>query len=302
MRKWTYILLFTLLAGTQLKGQDIVQQALMHLQNNELESAKDLVDKAIQLDLYNQKATTWFYYGYVYKELYKANDIGNINSTNLEKASNAYLKALEMDNNHPEKNNNILGINYLAIQYYNIAGTILNQATFNVNIDTNIINKAITNYARYKELKKISEPNFDNTERDISFYYQLGSAYHLKYDSSKFTDKKSGKYAEIYFGKVLELDNNNVSALYNVGIIYYNEAVDIINTLDYDEDLEKLNKSLDYSIELFLKALPYMKKAYELEPKRKETIVGLSYIYLSLNDNEKSEQFKRELKMLEENE
>jgi len=302
MRKWAYILFLSLLVATQLRGQDIVQQALMHLQNNELDNAKELIDKAVQLDLYNQKATTWFYYGYIYKELYKAKDLGNINSINIELASEAYLKALEIDINHPEKANNILGIKYLAIQYYNIAGTILNQGTINVSIDTNVINKAKKHYIRYKELFSIAEPTFDHTERDIAYYYQLGSVYHLKYDSTKFADKKSGKYAEYYFGKVLELNSKHVSALYNIGIIYYNEAVDIINTLDYDEDLEKLNQSLDYSIELFLKALPYMKMAHELDPKRKDAIIGLSYIYLSLNDNEKSEQFKKELKMLEVNE
>jgi hypothetical protein len=45
-----------------------------------------------------------------------------------------------------------------------------------------------------------------------------------------------------------------------------------------------------------------MKAAHDLDPKRKDAIIGLSYIYLSLNDNEKSEQFKNELKMLEVNE
>ncbi|MCB0803891.1 MAG: hypothetical protein KDB74_12400, partial [Flavobacteriales bacterium] len=55
----------------------------------------------------------------------------------------------------------------------------------------------------------------------------------------------------------------------------------------------------DEIIVLFRKSLPYMKKAYDLNPTRKETLIGLQGIYFSLNDMPKSELFKKELEMLE---
>ena len=64
-------------------------------------------------------------------------------------------------------------------------------------------------------------------------------------------------------------------------------------------DILKLNEIQDYCIEIFLKGLPYMKKSYDLNYKRKETLIGLSNIYYGLNDIEKSEQYKKELEELE---
>jgi hypothetical protein len=64
-------------------------------------------------------------------------------------------------------------------------------------------------------------------------------------------------------------------------------------------DIEKLNALQDHCIDLFLKALPYMKKAYALNWKKRESLIGLSSIYLGLNDVEKSEFYKQELKKLE---
>lgn len=298
MHKRIYIFLLILMGTVSLQAQDIVQKALVHLQNNELESAKETIDKAVQLELHNQKAITWFYYGYIYKELYKAHDIGNLNSVNLNLAADAYLKALEMDNNHAERNNNILGMKYLAAQYFNIAGTILNQASININIDTVIINKAENLYAKYKQLMKAADPSFSATESDISYYTQLGVAYQLKYDTLKHQRHIYQPRVEHYYKKVLELDKDNVSTLYNLGSIYYNHGADIINNTDYDEDLIVLNEKMDLSLEYFLKALPYLKRAYELDPKRKNTLIGLSNIFYSLNDLEKSDHYKHELKML----
>jgi hypothetical protein len=38
-----------------------------------------------------------------------------------------------------------------------------------------------------------------------------------------------------------------------------------------------------------------MEKAYALDPKRKDTLYGLSGIYYSLNEIEKSNEFKQKL-------
>jgi tetratricopeptide (TPR) repeat protein len=108
--------------------------------------------------------------------------------------------------------------------------------------------------------------------------------------------------AQKVYEEVLELDSNNVSANYNIGIIFYNQGVEIVNNMDYSLDLEQLNNVQDRIIELFKKSLPYMKKAYDLNPKRKETLIGLQGIYFSLNDIPKSEAYKKELEELEQEE
>ena len=80
-----------------------------------------------------------------------------------------------------------------------------------------------------------------------------------------------------------------------MGILYYNQAVNLINQSDYDLDIVALNDVQDNSIKLFKESLPFMEKAYSLDPNRRETLLGLSGIYFSLNEKEKSDMFKQKL-------
>ena len=63
--------------------------------------------------------------------------------------------------------------------------------------------------------------------------------------------------------------------------------------------LEDLAKQEDICVDLFLQALPYVKTAYELDPDRKETLIGLTGIYWSLNDIEKYQYYQEKLKGIE---
>lgn len=105
--------------------------------------------------------------------------------------------------------------------------------------------------------------------------------------------------AKSSYNKVLELDPNNIGANYNMGILYYNQAVNLINQSDYDLDIVALSDIQDNSIKLFKESLPFMEKAYSLDPRRKETLLGLSGIYFSLNEFDKSNMFKLKLEEIE---
>ena len=95
------------------------------------------------------------------------------------------------------------------------------------------------------------------------------------------------------------VDPKNPAANYNLATLYYNEAADIINNMDYDMDIMKLNETQDRCIEIFLKALPPMKTSHEIGYKKRETLIGLSNIYYGLNDIEKSDYYKSMLEELE---
>jgi len=87
-------------------------------------------------------------------------------------------------------------------------------------------------------------------------------------------------------------------AQFNLGIIYYNQAVDIINAQIYNIDFTTLAQIQDECIDLFKKALPFAQKAYELDPTNKNVLEMLSGIHFGLNDLDKSNQFKAELENL----
>jgi hypothetical protein len=65
-----------------------------------------------------------------------------------------------------------------------------------------------------------------------------------------------------------------------------------------DEDLDKMMKVQDECVEIFKKAEPYMLKAESLDPRKIETLEGLSGIYFALNEPEKSNAYKEKIAQL----
>ena len=294
MNKKLYILFFVALLSGTLFGQrqkDEVAKALSHLQNSDLDSAQFFIDKAsIHITLKGQPKT-WYYKGFIYKEIYKAKDKTNKTSTYRNEAIVSLKKLLELDKDKEFTESSIKILKYLASTLYNDAARSLNMDEYKI---------AEENFESFKKLMQIVEPGIDLKQRDIKFKLALASLFSKPNpDGSPIDPEKAKKSIEIY-ESVLAIDENNGSANYNLGILYYNDAVYIINNMDYDMDLEKLNEVQDQCIDLFLKALPYMKKAYDLNWKKKETLIGLSSIYYGLNDMEKSDAYKKELQELEE--
>ena len=98
--------------------------------------------------------------------------------------------------------------------------------------------------------------------------------------------------ARLYYAKVIEIDPNHLQANYNLGLLFYNHGVTIANNLDLEADILTIYETQDKVTELFNKALPYMQKSYQLDSKRKDTLIALQNIYTALNDDEKAEYYK----------
>jgi tetratricopeptide (TPR) repeat protein len=136
-------------------------------------------------------------------------------------------------------------------------------------------------------------------QKDIEFSLAIASLYTKIFESDRKGKIEFLKHAKEAYNKILAVDPNNIGANYNMGILYYNQAVNLINQSDYDLDIVALNDIQDNSINLFKESLPFMEKAYELDPKRRETLLGLSGIYFSLNEFEKSNMYKQKLEEIE---
>lgn len=289
MKKLIYIVLLLLL-GNSLIGQNKLTNALYSLKNNELDKAKQLIDAAAEDTLFQDKAATWYYRGFIYKNLFKENESDNKQSPLRLKSIEYFKKSLEIEPEGTYAESTIKGLTFLAQTIYNHSAT---------SFDPEHYQLAISNYELYKEVMMTVEPGIDLKDKDVMFDLALATTYGriAEEDTSKkltYTEKAKELYEE-----VLTIDPNNISANYNLGIIYYNEGVEIVNNMDYSLDLFELNAVQDKIIELFKESLPYMKKAYELNPKRRETLIGLQGIYFSLNDIEKSESFKKELETID---
>lgn len=291
MKKLIYIALL-LLYGNSLIGQNKLTNAIYSLKNNELDKAKQLIDAAIEDTLFADKASTWYYRGTIYKELFKQNESDKKQSPYRIESLDSYKKSLEIESEGNYVDHSQKSLKYLAQTIYNHSATSFDPVNYSI---------AISNYELYKEIMKFIEPETNFKEKDIMFNLALATTYGRIAEEDTTKKEEYMNKAKALYEEVLEKDPENISANYNLGIIYYNEGVEIVNNMDYSLDLFELNAVQDRIIELFRSSLPYMLKAYELNPKRKETLIGLQGIYFSLNDIEKSERYKKELEILEGN-
>jgi len=272
----------------------MVRQAVQALQEGDLDGARLKIDSAAVHPESKGQHTTWYYRGFVYKELYNQREKSNYYSSARKESITSFKAFLDMEE-IPEDLAKSAGksLMYLATTHFNDAATNLNPENYQV---------AEENYQAYKTTVQVVQPDADFNARDIQFYLVLGSVFTKIYEADRKENRAYYNKIEEAFQKVLDIDSLNLSANYNLGIHYYNEAVNIIKTLDYGTDIITLEQIQDECVELFRQSLPYMKIAYELNPKRKETLIGLAGIYFSLNEMEKSEAVQNELKLLEEKE
>jgi len=289
MRKIFYIVLL-LFCTNSIVGQNKLTNAVYSLKNNELDKAKELIDAAAEDSAFLSKPATWYYRGFIYKDLFKRDEASDINSELREKSIEYFTKAYEMEKGSPFSKGCVNAIKYFAQTFYNQSATSFNPNDYPV---------AVSSFERYKELTKRINPEADFTEKDIQFNLAMGSTLNrIATIDSNNADVNMAKSIECY-RKVLSADSNNFSANYNLGIIYYNKGVEIVKKMDYGLDLDGLTKMQDELFEIFRTSLPYMKKAYDLDPRRRETLIGLEGIYFSMNDVEKSELFKKKIEELD---
>lgn len=267
------------------KAQQLTQEA-------KYDSALIFVDLATINDETSKNVYTWYLRGFILKELYKARENDNPRSPLRDKSFESCVKALELDNGSETKQNVIQTLKYLASRYNNDAANALNN-----NQDYEI---GIIDYEMYKKAYSYIDPEMNFKKQDAEFYVVLGNIYSSLFESDMEKNKNFFDLSKKSFEKALAIDSNDASANYHLARLYYNKALNIIKQTDYDIEMIAFDNIIDASVELFKTSLPYMEKAYELDPKNVNTLEGLSGIYYSLQDKEKYEKFQEEKKKVEE--
>ncbi len=158
-------------------------------------------------------------------------------------------------------------------------------------------NKADFYYNKYKATAKLTKPDFNFKEKDLEFYNGTGSVFVELYLKNK-SKKEYQDVAKLSLLKALEIDPKNISANINLGVLFYNEGVELMNRLEYDIDLSQLDVVQENAKKLFKQSLPFMNKVNELEPRDARAIDGLEGIYHALNDVEMENFFKQKKEAL----
>ncbi|MFP4018680.1 MAG: tetratricopeptide repeat protein [Bacteroidales bacterium] len=141
-------------------------------------------------------------------------------------------------------------------------------------------------------LDKATEEFPDNPE-----YY---SAKAQVYDKIEKPEKAKENYK-----KALEIKPDQFMSLYNLGVIYFNEGVDLETEANKTKDEEEHKELKEKAEDKFLEALPLMEKALEIEETEMSLLQTLRTLYYRLRTKdekylEKYEEMGQKIEQVEE--
>ncbi len=284
----------TFLGRLQAQEHDLIFTIQNHIQQGDIQNAKQASDSSIKINALKINPRTWYLRGFTYKEYYKKHEAPSKTILSREEAYRSFVRAIllsDMDTSllaECKKN-----LRSLSVSYYNDVKSF---------VDSNNYKSVVKYYDLYKRTATAADSLADFAQRDIQVNLALGSIF-LKLAETPDSVARL-KYLQMEkeaFIKVLSIDPNNITANYNMALLYYNQAVRIINAMGYDEDIVRLIDIQDNTTHLFIESRPFMEKADSINPYRRETLIGLSGIYFSLNEEEKYREVEKRIQDLDRN-
>lgn len=140
-------------------------------------------------------------------------------------------------------------------------------------------------FAEAKErLKEAIEKNPD----DKNLHYALGVV---------FDELEEDEQAVKAYQKSLAIDPDYFDANFNLGILHYNNGVEIIQAAGEipPSEQKKYEAEVAKAKDIFKKAAPYLEKAREIEPKDESTLRSLMAIYARTNQDDKYKDIQKDL-------
>jgi tetratricopeptide (TPR) repeat protein len=137
---------------------------------------------------------------------------------------------------------------------------------------------------------------------NAQLYFVIGNIYdELSKDTTKTAEEITENFdlTVQYYKKAIEIKPDYFEALFNLGTIYNNKAVDLVNIANKlpfgDARYGGLMKQAD---ELFNIALPYLEKAHEVNGADADPIRMLQQLYLRQKKNDQAAEMKKRLDAL----
>jgi hypothetical protein len=263
---------------------DKLNRANTLYQGKKFDAARLAIDSVVLHPETAKDPVSWTTRAYIYYEFYKGTDkyklysplrdtiLNSIRISNTLKPDADYLK-----------NNNKLAYN-LSVGYYNLAKRLLQDS---LNDKTSQVA-----YNRSKEVVKMFKPDSNFTVADVEWYNTVGGIFSDIFNKDN-TNMKAQDIAKVALLKVIELQPENWRSNYNLGIMYYNQAVNLGKSLDYGADISQIDVIQESIIKLAKQAEQLIDKVYKKDSKNIKAVEALYYIYRMLNDNAKTDFFKK---------
>lgn len=255
------------------------------LKAKDVTCAKQAIDSVFLSKEAQTDPQAWYFRSFVYYELAKK-EKNLLVSANRDSSITYANKAISLHPDAEQKQSCLEIIKRHSATYFGLCKMFLQDS---LNYD-----KSQFAYLNYKKLYQQVDTAFSFKAKDIEFYSAAGSIFTDLF-TNNITKSEYSEVGKVTLMKVLDIDPKNISASVNLGIIYYNQGVNLINSMDIDTPLDKLEIIQDNSAKLFKQSLPFMNKVYELDPKNVKALESLRQIYHALNDTEKANEFNSKL-------
>lgn len=283
IRRLIIVVLATLSSVWLAAQSDPLVEALRKYQAGDLAAARTLIDEAVRLPAHVEDAEAWLLRGFVYKDIFKGATDSGMGDLLRDEALASLYTSIGLDTAGSYRDNAAQAYDFLARSYFNDAAKALNDMDHE---------RALAMFAKYKETTYRMDPEADLRSREVEFINALGTVYTKLFNKERqdtaWFEMAVGSYRE-----VLELDPENYGANYNLATLYYNRGVYNIQRINADDEIPSILEIQSASREFFQQALPFMLKAHDMNPERRETLLGLEGIYYSLQDQNNSDKFRQ---------
>jgi hypothetical protein len=196
---------------------------------------------------------------------------------------------MDFDEDQEFLETNKKALNYLAKSYWNDASDIIDEH------DKTTVDSALDFFDEFKRLYTMLHPDSSITPKEVKVNLALATAHRKIYEMNRKTNEAHWAYSNKYLLEVLELDPANWDANYSLGVSYYNRGAFGLERLPDVEAIVDIYRVQGESMQSIQGALPFMLKAYEIDPERIEAVKGLKWITFNLHQYDESEKYKQKL-------
>lgn len=249
-----------------------------------IELARLCVDSLILDSITKEDFISWTLRSFIYFDIYKRSEKNKLNSDLRDTIISSIKKSNLLNPDETYLGNNKKLLQNIGAGYFNLSKKMLEDS-----LDEE---KSLIAYNRFKEIYKILEPDINFTSKDIEYNLTKGSIFSDIFIKDN-NNNKAQNIAKVALLKVIELDMNNESANINLGLMYYNQAVNLSKELDYGADFTQIDFIQENIIKLAKQAEQFIFKVYTKNNKNARSAEALFYLYRMLLDEPKSDQFKK---------
>lgn len=289
MGKWRNIYRNLLLGMIMLLGVSGFAQIDKLNRAQQLLGAKDADNAILAIDSVVKHPDTkndpmaWTTRAFIYFEKYKRGERLKLNSSLRDTVVSSLKKSMKLKPDEESVANNKKLITTIASGYYNLAKTLLQDSVDDV--------RSLKAYNKFREVFMLGEPTANMTSKDIEYNLAVGSIYSDIFINDN-TNLKAQNVAKVSLLKVLDMQPDNAAANINLGLMYYNQAVNLSKGIMWDTEISQIEVVQENIVKLAKQAEGFIIKVYKNDAKNAKAVEALYYIYRMLLETKKSEEFK----------